>query len=101
MRFREVLLLCLLKNIQVAQSQKKVAIFNETVVFSFFDVDVNFIEAKQLCVDNNSILARVSNKEEFDFIVEEFSEGLDLKNDDDFWIGKEMLFIICPLCLTY
>ena len=85
----EVWLLGLPLILRIALGQEKIAIFENTAAFLFFDVNIDFENAKQLCVNNNATLARISNQDEFDFIVQEFSVGLNLGTTDNFWIGNQ------------
>ena len=49
---------------------------------------MTFDGAVELCNSSNATLARVSNREEFDFVTNEIIQELNLSENDLFWIGK-------------
>ena len=73
--------------IQSCFAQLKTAVLEDSE-FLFFNEVANFQDADLRCQSFSGNLARISNEQEFSFVLEQFSIGLNLQVfADDFWIG--------------
>ena len=74
------------RNFESCFAQLKTTVFEDSE-FLFFNETANFSDADVHCQSFLGNLARISNNQEFSFVLQQFSVELSLVEGEDFWIG--------------